>query len=233
MKIGNKLIIMIIALTLSGIGILLGTVLNISRKEITRLIDSELENLANNEAGNIGLWMERQFGIARALAQSMEACERIEPRQRRFFYNLLLRQMVEENPDLASVWTVWEPDALDGLDAEYAGTQGTDATGRFLSNWARNAAGVQLEYSAGYDEGDADFYNIAMRTGNETVVEPFLYNQGGKDMLITSLVVPIKRTAGPSGLWAPTLPCPIFRPPWRPSAPMKAAPPRFSATADS
>jgi methyl-accepting chemotaxis protein len=200
MKIGNKLVIMIIALTLSGIGILLGTVLNISRKEITRLIDSEMKNLANNEAGNISVWMETQFGVARSLAQSMEACEQIEPRQRRFFYNMLLGQMIGKNPDLASVWTVWEPDALDGLDAEYANTPGTDATGRFLSNWARTDAGVRLEYSAGYDEKDADFYNIAMRTGNETVVEPFLYNQGGKDMLVTSLVVPVKKNGKPVGV---------------------------------
>ncbi|MDR2618237.1 MAG: hypothetical protein LBC62_05135, partial [Treponema sp.] len=122
MKIGNKLIIMIIALTLSGIGILLGTILISAQKQITALTASELENLANNEAGNISLWMEKNFGVARSLAQSMEAYDQIEPAQRRFFYNMLLRQMLEENADLASVWTVWEPNALDGLDARYADT---------------------------------------------------------------------------------------------------------------
>ncbi|MDR2371475.1 MAG: cache domain-containing protein, partial [Treponema sp.] len=197
MKIGKKLIIMIIALTLSGIGVLLGTILNISQKQITRLADSDLKNLGNNEAGKISLWMETQFSVARALAHSMEVYEQIEPSQRRFFYNMLLRQMVEESPDLASAWTVWEPNALDGMDAQYANTEGTDATGRFLSNWARTASGAQLEYSAGYDESGADFYNIAMRTGEETVVEPFMYNLGGKDSLITSLVVPIKKNGRP------------------------------------
>jgi methyl-accepting chemotaxis protein len=200
MKIGNKLIIMIIALTLLGIGILLGIILNISQKQIARLVDSDLRNLGSNEAGKISLWMETQFSVARSLAQSMEAHEQIEPSQRRFFYNLLLRQMAEENPELASVWTVWEPNALDGLDAQYANTQGTDETGRFLSNFARTAAGVEMDYSAGYDAPDADFYLIAMRTGKETAVEPFLYNLGGEDMLITSLVVPVKKNGQTIGV---------------------------------
>jgi methyl-accepting chemotaxis protein len=200
MKIGNKLIIMILALTLLGTGVLLGIVLNISQKQITHLIASELKNLSKNEAGKISLWMETHFSVARSLAQSMEAHEQIEPAQRRFFYNILLRQMAEENPELASVWTVWEPNALDGLDVQYESTPGTDGTGRFLSNFARTATGVEMDYSAGYDESGADFYLIAMRTGKETVVEPFLYNLGGKDMLITSLVVPVKKNGQPIGV---------------------------------
>ncbi|MDR2314041.1 MAG: methyl-accepting chemotaxis protein [Spirochaetaceae bacterium] len=200
MKIGNKLIVMIIALTLSGIGILLGTVLLSAQKQISSLIADQLKDLANNEAASISLWMETNFSVSRSLAQSMDAYEQIEPAQRRFFYNMLLRQMLEENPDLAAVWTVWEPNALDGLDAQYANTQGTDATGRFLSNWSRTDTGVVMEYSAGYDAPDADFYLAAMRTGNETVVEPFLYNLGGVEMLITSLVVPVKKDGRPIGV---------------------------------
>jgi methyl-accepting chemotaxis protein len=197
MKIGKKLIVMIIALTLSGIGILLGTILTSSRKQIAALINSEMRNLAKNEASQLGLWLESSFSIARTLAQSMESFEDIESSQRRFFYNMLLRQIAEENPELASVWTVWEPNALDGLDAQYVNTLGTDATGRFITNWAWSDTGVVMDYSAGYDAPDADFYLIAMRTGNETVVEPFLYNQGGKDTLISSLVVPIKKDGRP------------------------------------
>ncbi|MDR1587124.1 MAG: methyl-accepting chemotaxis protein [Treponema sp.] len=194
MKIGKKLVIMIIALTLSGIGILLGTILNSSRKQIAVLINSEMRNLANNEASQLGLWLESSFSIARSLAQSMEAHEQVEPRERRFFYDLLLKRITEANPELATVWTCWEPNALDGLDAEYANTEGTDATGRFISCWARNNAGeIELSPTLGYEDSSADFYFIAMRTGNETAVEPFFYNINGTDTLITSLVVPIKK----------------------------------------
>jgi methyl-accepting chemotaxis protein len=193
-KIGNKLIVMILALIVSGIGILLGTILNISQNQITTLIDNELENLGKNEATVIGAWMDTHFCIARSVAQSMEAYEEIEPAQRRFFYNLLLRVQAEQKPDIAAVWTCWEPGALDGMDAQYANTQGTDKTGRFISYWARTKEGVRLSSVIGYDvSGLGDFYLIPRQTGNETVVDPYFYNINGTNTLITSLAVPVKK----------------------------------------
>jgi methyl-accepting chemotaxis protein len=201
MKIGNKLIIMIIAVALAGIGVLLGTVLNSSQKQITALTSSELKNLANNEAARLGLWLESHFGIARALAQSMEAYEEIDSGQRRFFYNILLQRMAEANPEIAATWTCWEPNALDGLDAQYSNTEGTDETGRFISYWSRTNDGVKLDKLVDYMvSGSGDFFLVPMRTGSETVVEPYFYNINGTDVLITSLAVPIKKNGRAIGV---------------------------------
>jgi methyl-accepting chemotaxis protein len=204
MKIGNKLIIMIIALTLSGIGILLGTILNISQKQVTLLIDNEMKNLGNNEAGKIGVWLETHFGIARSLAQSMETYEQIEPAQRRSFYNILIKQMAEANPEIAAAWTCWKAGALDDLDARYANTEGTDRTGRFISYWSRTKEGTRLSALVDYEvDGSGDFYLIPLRTGNETIVEPYFYAINGVETLITSLAVPIKKngqTVGVAGV---------------------------------
>jgi methyl-accepting chemotaxis protein len=193
MKIGSKLIIMIIALTFSGISILLGTIMNSSQKQISGLTMNELKNLAKSEAGQLGLWLESYFGVARSLAQSMEAFDEIDPEDRRSFYNILLKQLAETNPEVAAVWTCWEPDALDGLDARYAHTRGTDETGRFISLWTRTAEGVKLGALADYTvSGAGDYYLIPLRTGNETVAEPYHYS-GGTGVLITSLTVPVKK----------------------------------------
>ncbi|MDR0709978.1 MAG: hypothetical protein LBF77_07930, partial [Spirochaetaceae bacterium] len=66
MKIGKKLIIMIIALTILGIGALLGTVVNISQTQITTLVNSELEKLGGNQATIIKAWMDKNFSMVRA-----------------------------------------------------------------------------------------------------------------------------------------------------------------------
>ncbi|MDR2258452.1 MAG: methyl-accepting chemotaxis protein [Treponema sp.] len=201
MKIGNRLIVMIIALMLSGIGILLGIILNISQKEISSLTESELRNLGNNEAGKIAKWMETHFSATRVLAQSMEAYEQIDPAQRRFFYNLLLKQEAETNPDIAAVWACWEPNALDGLDAQYANTQGTDATGRFTPYWVRTNKGISLEGLEDYEDvNTGEYYLIPRRTGEETIIEPYFYNVDGVNTLITSLAVPIKRNGQTIGV---------------------------------
>ncbi|MDR2445015.1 MAG: methyl-accepting chemotaxis protein [Spirochaetaceae bacterium] len=200
MKIGKKLIIMIIVVAFLGIGVLLGTIVNISQKQITVLIESELENLGKNEASTIKAWMDNNFGMIRTLAVSMEAYEQIEPSQRRFIYNLLLKMQAENNSGIASVWTCWEPNALDGMDDRYANTEGTDRTGRFISYWARTDRGVVLSALEGYDDSSlGDYYLVPKRTGKETIIEPYFYNINGVDTLITSLVVPIKKNGAVIG----------------------------------
>jgi methyl-accepting chemotaxis protein len=185
---------MIIALTISGIGILLGTVLTTSRNQIMTLTTSELTNLAKNEAADVQLWLDVHFGAARSLAQSMEAYEEIDPAQRRFFYNLMLKQSAASNHEVAAVWTCWEPNALDGMDASYANTAGTDETGRFISYWARTPDGPKLENVKGYmTSGAGDFYQIPLRSGKETIIEPYFYVISGTNTLITSLSVPVKK----------------------------------------
>ncbi|MDR1252730.1 MAG: methyl-accepting chemotaxis protein [Treponema sp.] len=194
MKIGNRLILMIISLTLSGIVILLGTIFTISEKQITTLINREVRNLGDNEANKILDWMNARFSIARSLAQSMEAYEQIESEERRFFYNILLKQLAEANPEITAVWTCWEPNALDGFDARYANTPGSDATGRFLSYWALTAGRVQIEAVKDYNiSGLGDYYRIPMQTGNETITEPYLYDINGTKTLLTSMAVPVKK----------------------------------------
>jgi len=45
--------------------------------------------------------------------------------------NSILRNVLEKEERFNGVWTLWEPNALDGKDAEYAGKPGYDETGRF------------------------------------------------------------------------------------------------------
>ncbi|MDR0731865.1 MAG: hypothetical protein LBF63_09365, partial [Treponema sp.] len=145
MKIGKKLVVMILALIILGIGALLGTVVNISQTQITTLINSELAKLGENQASIINAWLDKNFSMVRALAAAMEDFEQIEPSQRRFFYDLLLKAQAENNPDIAAIWSCWEPTALDGLDAQYVNTVGSDATGRYTPYWVRTDKGVSLE----------------------------------------------------------------------------------------
>jgi methyl-accepting chemotaxis protein len=105
---------------------------------------------------------------------------------------------------MAAVWACWEPNALDGLDALYANTEGTDATGRFTPYWVRTAGGVSLAALEDYEDvNTGSYYLIPRRTGEETIVEPYFYNVDGATTLITSLAVPIKengRVIGVAGV---------------------------------
>jgi methyl-accepting chemotaxis protein len=192
-KIGRKLIVMIMIMNLIGVGVLAGTVLSLTKKKIYNLTSSEITNLAHENALTIKVWLELYLDAVRTASQIMSKYEEINPAERRPLLNMMLRALAEENTEVTAASSVWEPNALDGLDAEFVNTPGTDHTGRFLSYWLRDGAGLILESLTDYDVPvGGDYYLEPKRTGNETLVEPYKYKVNGRDVLMTTVAVPIK-----------------------------------------
>ncbi|MDR3172057.1 MAG: hypothetical protein LBU17_10595, partial [Treponema sp.] len=191
MKIGVKLTTVIIAISLAGIGILTVITLRTAQMEITQLVNDHAVNIAEKGGENVKIWLDLYMDESRALAHVMGQYEQIPVAQRRDFFDLMLKGILAENPALVGVWSAWAPNALDGLDAEYANTPGTDSSGRYVPVWGKTSAGeFFVEPLASYDT--SDFYLGPMRTGNEFVLDPYLYPLAGKNILITSLCIPIK-----------------------------------------
>ena len=100
--------------------------------------------------------------------------------------------MLEQNELLIGIWTGWEANAFDGRDADFAGKPGHDASGRFIPYWVRSAGSIDMVPLEGYDQpGGGDYYLVPQRTGKATVIEPFVYPVDGKDVLMTTLAVPV------------------------------------------
>ncbi|MDR0721221.1 MAG: methyl-accepting chemotaxis protein [Treponema sp.] len=194
MKIGKKLIMMIVILNIVGTAVLTGTILTLAQKHIRSLIDHEITNLAREHAMSIKAWLELYMDATRTVGQIMTTYEALEPAARRPFFNLILRSLAEENPEIIASGSCWEPNALDGLDAEFVNTPGTDHTGRFIPYWVRNGSTIHLKAQLGYDKpGEGSFYLIPKQTGKETIIEPYTYMINGKEVLMTTLVMPINQ----------------------------------------
>ncbi len=105
--------------------------------------------------------------------------------------NAMMRQVLDANPGIVSAWTIWEPNAFDGRDAEYANTKAHDATGRFVPYWIQDGkGGHSTEAIVDYDK--ENYYLLPKRTGKVTMQEPYVYNYGGREILQTAVTVPIK-----------------------------------------
>jgi methyl-accepting chemotaxis protein len=194
MKIGKRLVIMIVVLGLAGVSALTGTILRLAQKQISVLANNEITNLAKENALIIGARLEIYLDAVRSVGQIMSKYEEIDRDDRRPLFNLMVRTLVEENPKIAAASNIWEPNALDGLDAEFVNTPGTDHTGRFIPYWFRTPSGeVTLEPLVDYETpGPGDYYLIPKRTGEETLDEPYEYEVGGTTILMTTVTMPIK-----------------------------------------
>jgi len=149
-------------------------------------------DIANRYGGMLKADVELAMDASRTLAQTFEGLKKSGRMPERGVLDQVIQQVLIKNPSFLSVWTCWEPNALDGNDAAFSNAPGHDATGRYVPCWSQSGGNMSVEPLAGYEwPGEGDYYLIPRRMGEETVMEPYLYSVGGREMLITSLCVPI------------------------------------------
>jgi len=190
MKIGIKLILIISLVNLVGIGGLTIAATVIASNQIRELADENAGNITQITAEEVTAYLEVPLDEIRSIAELIEFIDEIIPNdQKRDFVNFLLRTKMIKSPDFVGAWTVFEPNALDGRDAAFRNTEGSDETGRFISYWTNENGVIGHSALAGYER--ADYYIVPMRTGHEYLVEPYYENVAGQRTLITSVTVPI------------------------------------------
>ena len=187
----TRLLLPICGVTLAGLVLLIGLVATRSTRDATRGADELLQQMAYRYADEADRTLEESLGPARALATAfgtMVAGGKAD----RSVADSVLKATLIANPQVIGVWTAWEPNAFDGADAAHAGKAGTDASGRFIPYWNRGSGAPALEALKDYETpGAGDYYVLARASKQETVLNPYKYSVGGKDVLMTSLVVPI------------------------------------------
>lgn len=141
--------------------------------------------------------MDLLISKARTLAHMFEGMQASGQAMSRDQANAILKHTLEQTPTAIGIWTIWEPNAFDKHDADFVNHPGHDATGRFLPYWNRGSGQIELEPNMNYTvEGAGDFYLLPKKTNRETVIEPYFYKVAGKDVLMTSLVVPVHASDG-------------------------------------
>jgi methyl-accepting chemotaxis protein len=121
---------------------------------------------------------------------------------RREQVNAILRRVLEAEPRFNGTYTAWEPDALDGRDAEFRGRRetGTDASGRFIPYWNRGQDGriamqplVEYDSRALHPNGvmKGGWYIGPQENGRESVLDPLPYIVQGRNVNLATLSVPI------------------------------------------
>ncbi|MES9996574.1 methyl-accepting chemotaxis protein [Desulfovibrio aminophilus] len=114
----------------------------------------------------------------------------------------ILLKVLQDNPKFLGTYSAWEPNALDGRDAEFAGANqdGHDPTGRFVPYWNRDESGkiarqslVEFESQETHPNGvrKGGWYLGPRETGKESVLDPFPYIVQGKQEWLTTLSVPV------------------------------------------
>jgi len=165
-----------------------------------------LKNLAWAHAGVIQSKFDLALDSARTMAQTFEVGKSGEGKLElgRSQINAILRHVLENNPDFNGTYSCWEPNALDGHDADFrTGTDGNNAqTGRFTPYWNRGENGkIAVQPLVEYDTYDkhpngvlkGGWYIGPRETHKESVLDPFPYIVQGKQVWLTTISAPVMR----------------------------------------
>ncbi len=179
----GTLVVLVIYSTITGRQL----AIDAAQKEALAIAASEA-NLARIEA-------EIPLNTARTVAQALTTLK--DPANNttlsRDQVNAMLRQVLIENPTFLGTYTLWEPNAFDGLDASFENMAAHDATGRFIPYWVRGDDGtVSVIALIDYETpGIGDWYIQPRQTKTEVTIAPLIYPINGVDTLMASFVVPI------------------------------------------
>ena len=183
---GASLLVYVISLGYVGF-----EVRNISRDMARTDITKKSNDLSNKVLGLIN----SKAGIVKSLAQTMQEHESIDESIRRSTYTNMLRKVIEDNEDILSIWSVWEPEAFDSRDEECVLTDDATAIGNYSPSFYRLDNEIKVEVNPNMPPYEKPYYTIPRDAMSVSLLDPYMYsyNKGVEDsVLITSIIAPIQ-----------------------------------------
>jgi methyl-accepting chemotaxis protein len=203
MKLGAKIALMSGALSLGVVAafalVVTLRVATVTQEDATTIA----ERTAQASGAQVSAWLEVALDEARSLAKVFEAAANVPSAGiTRRQANAILKYFIEGSPRFFGTYVAFEPQAYDGKDENFVDEWGHDATGRFIPYWTRGDDGTGvLEALVDYETaGPGDYYQVPRGTGRESIIDPYVYTTQGREVLMASLVVPIKRAGGFIGI---------------------------------
>lgn len=117
------------------------------------------------------------------------------PEERRREYVLdVMHDVIAQNPEYLSVWSIWNPNSIDSFDEMSIGTPGSTYIGSFSPGWYRQNDEIKLEVNSGTELFQGDYFTLVRDCGCSRLLEPYYYSYTGnsKDSILqTNMVTPI------------------------------------------
>jgi len=197
-KLGS-LVIAIMVVALTGISVLLVEEMSsMSRK----LSVQNIKYLATDQATYWKGQQDSRLEALHVLADIMSGYEDIPAEARRDRFDDIIKGVITANPFIIQLYSVWKPNALDGMDAKYIGRAGSNSTGQYAMTYTRETGELVARTTGDVDQSMA--YLNSPNSKKDRVELPFIRNIGGKELLMLRIMVPIinprtKETVGGVG----------------------------------
>jgi len=194
MKIGFKITVLMVALNIISVGVI-GTVLIVRAWDTSENLAGTLTLIRARQLGQEYVnFLENHWFKVESAAAIMGEFESIPVAGRRVFLDNMVRSMVETGQFVANAWTIWDPNVLEGNDAAWIGSPGTDDTGRFVAGYVRNR-NLDIVAHLRRDFDSDEFYILPRRLNRQILTNPYDRELAGEIRNIATISAPIRNPA--------------------------------------
>jgi len=189
MKIKLKLSVMMIAIVLIVAGGIALIQLRRASSITKNLAKQKTMYLARQCAQYWDGRIENYIQALQTLSNVMNFYESIPVEDRRQQYEDTMSSVFEDMPDFVQMFTVWKPNAIDGMDSRYIGRIGSTETGQFAYALGRETGQIVPQTSSVVKAVMEYINGPDART--VSMSDPAAINLAGKEVFCIRLIVPI------------------------------------------
>lgn len=200
MKMSFSTRLVLVSTLLCGIGLLavVGLTTYLTGEFGRRSALETLEAVATTQASLVQAEIDTALTNAHGLKYAVEGLQR-KGITDRLVFRAVIERFMQEHKNYLGGFAAWEPNALDGRDADMAGAPDTNPQGRAMFYYYYEEDGsLAYEPFADFDEADpaTAYYTLPKRTNAPALIEPYAETTNGVMRLLTSAVAPLQTPEG-------------------------------------
>ncbi|MCL1813180.1 MAG: methyl-accepting chemotaxis protein [Treponema sp.] len=189
MKLKFKLSLMVIV----TIAVIISVIAVLILREARRIsLELSEESLSNYLESRVNYWKGREDSHIRALntlGGVMKDYENIPAAERRDQFDRLLRGALLENDSWILTYSIWKPNALDGMDSEFIGRVGSSPDGQYAMVVTNETGTITTRTSTDIPDTMARLNGANAR--KDRFDDPIPRTINGKDTFVIIITVPI------------------------------------------
>ena len=195
MKIGFRITLLMVLLSVATVGIV-GTVLILRAYDTADSLGNTLAIVRARQVGEeFDNFIEDHWVMVSTMSAIMGEYESIPVEGRREFLDNAIHGMVKSGEYIATSWSIWNPNVLEGDDAAWIGSPGTNAAGLFVPGYVQTLSG-KIERHIKRDFENDDFYILPRRLGRQVLTNPYQRVLAGELRNIATISAPIRNSKG-------------------------------------
>ncbi|GGE91388.1 methyl-accepting chemotaxis protein [Stappia taiwanensis] len=190
---GALFLVSLLGVSLTGSVVMTSATRDLAHEQARALLEAYAEDVSGS--------VIEPVTVAKTAAATVEGLIQGGMRDRDSLGDLMIRT-VEANPELVGMTLAFEPNALDGKDAEFTSHKYSDATGRFVPYFFfgpdRTVKVEQLVMTK--EAGTEGWYDAPVRNNRSSITPPYTYPLNGKDVLMTTVSWVLREAGKPVGI---------------------------------